>query len=200
MTEDMMIPDEEFEAGGDKAAMSALAKEAMSAMGMETVQRLQKRIIGIQTGSEAPPEWFQRTGFDSGLVRIDLEGDIGEVEIKVCAASAEAMEALDRANQKTEMACEMNAIIESIEELPAEITLRRPFKIRNKTFDAGQHWPNLWKEYLNDAKGAREILGKLLGGKLYNMVKMAMMWLSKVTISDLVDLDPEEGDEHRPPA
>lgn len=194
MADDIFNPDDEVE----EAPENALAQQAMSLMGMETVQKLQKRIIGIQTGAEQPPDWFQRTGFDTGTVTIETPD--GTLEFDVVAASSAAMEALERANEKTEMICEQNAVIECLARIPEEYKLRRPFKTdRNKTFNAGHHWENLWGEYESNPKGARQIAGQLLGGKLYAMLKMAMMWLSKVTISDLVEMDPEEGDEKRPP-
>ena len=93
------------------------------------------------------------------------------------------------------------AIIEAIALIPEEYKLRRPFKssVGNKTYEADTHFKNLWDEYAKNDKLAREILSQLIGGKLYTMLKMAVMWLSKVTLTDMVALDPEDSDERRPP-
>lgn len=192
------MDDELLEA--EAAKRDLMVTQAEQLIGAGRLRKLQEKMIGIQTGTEPPPEWFQRTGFDTAQLVVSYDRE-DPIVFELIAASAGTMEALDRANNRTELQCEQNAIIEAIALIPEEYKLRRPFKssVGNKTYEADTHFKNLWDEYAKNDKLAREILSQLIGGKLYTMLKMAVMWLSKVTLTDMVALDPEDSDERRPP-
>ncbi len=180
---------------GDNAIQQE--QDVRELLGNEKMIAIQKRIIGIQTGSEPPPDWFERTGYDTGIVRVpDANGQT--IDFEIVAASSGAMEEMDRATSKTERMREQNVVIESISKIPEEYKVRRPFKINNKTYDTGHHFENLWNIYSSKEATARQILDKYISGRIYTMIKMATMWLSKVTVSDLIELDPEEGSDTHP--
>lgn len=157
---------------------------------MAEVQSAQRTILEIQLGRRAPPPWFERTSFDTAKVKLDGIGTISMV-----AASAGAMDRYDRADSgsQDESEAEFDAVIESIEEIPEALKLRRKTRVGNKTWDAGAHFKNLWDLAADDKKNAREIAKVLFGGKLYGMLKLAMTWLSKVDVPTMIGSDPEPG-------
>ncbi len=157
----------------------------------DSMADFQKRILEIQTGRRPPPSWFRRTGFDTAEVTIENIGVFSMV-----AATSGTIERLDRTTKPEEEAnCEIDAVVESIEKMPDTVKLRRPFKLRNVTHKAGEHWDNLWDVYNSDRDLARQLLQVLLGGKLYAMLKMAMVWLSKIDVPTMIGADPEPGSE-----
>lgn len=157
-----------------------------------TVRRFQKVMVDVSTGKRAPPSWFKRTGFDTAEVTLENLG-----VVKMVAASAGIMQAIDlhddAKDPRVGADLEMDAVIESIEFLPETIKLRRPLKVRNRDFDAGQRWENLWKVQLEDKPIARTIAQALLGGRVYEMLKIATMWLSKIDMQVMIGTDPEKG-------
>lgn len=151
------------------------------------VADFQQRMIEIQLGKRPPPEWFKRTSFDTGTVTIDGIGTFLMV-----AATAGTMEKLERAESGSneEGLLEIDAVVEAIEEIPESVKLRRPVKVNNKTFEAGQTWKNFWAV---DSRDARVLVQALLGGKVFAMLKMAMLWLSKIDVPTMIGMDPEPG-------
>lgn len=177
-------------------------KDAMAAAGIDQdvmareVAEFQKRILDIQTGKAPPPPWFKRTGFDTAEVSLDGIGTMNLV-----SASCGTIDRLDRVTDPSaEADLEMDAVIECVEKFPDTIKLRRPFKMRNKTFPVGHHWENLWDLQAEDRTLARSVLQALIGGKAYAMLKMAMVWLSKIDVPTMIGADPEPGssDEQQP--
>lgn len=151
----------------------------------------QRRILDIQTGRAQPPKWFKRTGFDTAEVEIEGIG----VFLMVAATSG-TIEKLDRATDPAaEADLEADAVVESLEKMPEGLKLRREFKMRNKTFEAGARWDNLWKLQSEDRATARQLLQALVGGKLYAMLRMAMVWLSKIDVPTMIGADPEPGSD-----
>lgn len=158
------------------------------------IASLQKAMLDIQTGRRAPPPWFTRTGFDTGVV--DL-GSLGRVQM--VSATSGTMDRLDRADTpQAEADLEAEAVAEAVEKFPPELTLRRELSIRNKTFEPGKHWENLWPLLKEDRGIARMVLLALVGGRAYQMLKMATMWLSKIDVPTMIGSDPEPGGKDGP--
>ena len=174
--------------------MDAQVKELAASAGVDAaglqkeIEGMQKRILDIQMGKAKPPAWFARLSFDEATVDLNELGTV-----KMVAATAGTMDALDRADEKTEADIEMDAVVESIASLPDTIKLRRPLKIGTKTHNAGTHFENLWDVYAENRATARLILKALLGGRAYQMIKMGMVWLSKIDMQVMLGMDPEEG-------
>lgn len=177
-------------------------QDAMAAAGLDQdlltreVADFQKRILDIQIGKVPPPAWFKRTSFDTAEVTLEQIGNFSLV-----SASCGTIDKLDRVTDaNAEADLEMDAVIECMEKIPESVKLRRPIKIRNKTFPAGHHWENLWDLQMEDRQLARSVLQALIGGKAYAMLKMAMVWLSKIDVPTMIGADPEPGssDEQQP--
>lgn len=181
-----MKPEDAIEAG------VGLSNDEM----VKEVGDFQRKILEIQTGKRKPPSWFKRTGFDTAEISLDGLGTIGLV-----SASCGTIDKLDRATDPAaEAELEMDAVIECIEKIPDGIKLRRPLKINNKTLGVGHHWENLWDLQAENKNHARSALHALFGGKAYGMLKLAMVWLSKIDVPTMIGADPEPGssDEQQP--